>query len=421
MPELLARDHRLERAGGALAVERVGSPRCADRVAIHREAHLEIGPNERVEARAVARDGQHDGRPAERVVDRTLTQQLVPVVGASRSANAQPDHPGLLLPRSGVGAGEATAARPALKGVVLRILGRERRIALHDATRWVEREPLPQGDLTARQLGHRGSLERPRDGLAVGLPPPTAGRAVLEHRVELIHADEPESLGGALHRGIEYPASATDRAIGDEHLAAGDRVADMMVVADELQRIRPRVAVDLDTDDEPVERDGVRAARRHGDHRGLPEDRVRGHHEVELVGDRAHGEHGGRHEHAPDRSATPLAPETVHDECNADPACSPAPGVEHVRHVEAAHPLRARHRHDEVDVRDLENEEQRESENEGESHWVISATMVMRDGRLYAASFCSAHDFTSDADTVPATSAATAAATSCPLAGSFTL
>ena len=159
----------------------------------------------------------------------------------------------------------------------------------------------------------------------------------------------------------EHAPGAADRAEADENRNAVDRVAHLMVIADEMHRIRARFAADVDADDEPARFDGVAGRRRACDDViRREEDAVGRHHEVRRVGDesrrpRAAGTASQRRQPGVVEHAS-RAPARISDA--EDAAKQPAPFVQEVRDVDAAHALAVRQRHDEVDVRQLEQDEQ---------------------------------------------------------------
>ena len=89
---------------------------------------------------------------------------------------------------------------PRLVVEALRVASDERGVGLHDERPRMQRQPLRQRDLGARDLPQRASLPRAGDRFACRLPPPAARRPVLEHRVEVIHADEAERLASCRRR-----------------------------------------------------------------------------------------------------------------------------------------------------------------------------------------------------------------------------
>src|SRR4051812_12295293 len=105
----------------------------------------------------------------------------------------------------------------------------------------MHRKPARERDLLALDLPERRSLERPGDGLAIRLAPPAARGLVLEHGVEVIHPDEPEVLGFSVDRRSEYAAGAAHGAEGHHDRLAVDGVTHLVVVSDELHRVRARL------------------------------------------------------------------------------------------------------------------------------------------------------------------------------------
>src|SRR6187401_3080878 len=115
----------------------------------------------------------------------------------------------------------------------------------------MEREPFRESDLAAGDLSQEFPLRRPRYRFAVRLTPPAPRSRVLEHRIEVIHPDEPERFGTSIHDRAEYTTGSTDSAVAHHHRSACYGIAHLMVVADELHRERPGLAVDIYTYDEP--------------------------------------------------------------------------------------------------------------------------------------------------------------------------
>src|SRR5207247_2234889 len=153
-------------------------------------------------------------------------------------------------PRNGVGTGERAPARARLVVEALGVVRLEARIGLHDEAARMQREPLRQRHLLAGNLPERRPLLRPRHGMPRRLPPPAVGRPVLEQGVEVIYADQAKRLGAPVDYRIENAAGAADRAVAHEHRASADGVAHLVVIPDELERIRPRLAVPDDTNHE---------------------------------------------------------------------------------------------------------------------------------------------------------------------------
>src|SRR5690349_4024799 len=115
----------------------------------------------------------------------------------------------------------------------------------------MHRKPSRQRHLLALDLLHRAALERTHDRFAIRLAPPAPGGFVLEHRVEVVHADETEILRLAVHRRLEHATRATNRAEGHHDRLAVHRVADLVVIADELHWIRARLTIDFDPHNQP--------------------------------------------------------------------------------------------------------------------------------------------------------------------------
>jgi len=207
-------------------------------------------------------------------------------------------------------------------------------IAAHHPRVGVERDPLTERHLHARDLGEYRPTAWSDERLAIRLAPPTSGGLVLEHRIEFVHPHEAEPLHGAVEHRIEDPPGAADGAVGDEDRAARDRVGHEVMVADELQGIGARLAVHHDTDHDAI-RGYLGGAR--GDHRdafGLLEDPVRRHDEVGRVGDPA-GRQGEnrRGPSAPPRARRRWDPPRHHHE--AERADRPAQRVQRVGDLDA--------------------------------------------------------------------------------------
>ena len=96
-------------------------------------------------------------------------------------------------------------------------------------------------------------------------------RRVLEHRVERIHADQAEGLGLAADDRLEDAAGPAHVAVGHQDRLAADRVLHLVVIDDEADRPRLRLAVTLDADHDAVFVDRVGAARREDEMLGLLE------------------------------------------------------------------------------------------------------------------------------------------------------
>jgi hypothetical protein len=154
----------------------------------------------------------------------------------------------------------------------------------------------------------------------------------------------------------------------------GDRIADLVVVPDELQRVGACLAVDLDAHHEAVHLHAILGGPRHHHDGRLLEHRVGGHHEIESVGHRRDREHAEPHRDPRDPAVTPGRARADDDEGHREPADDPAPGVELVGELQAAHPLRTRERHDEPDVRGLEDTEGHESDQDAVTHALISSS-----------------------------------------------
>src|SRR4051812_18273538 len=160
----------------------------------------------------------------------------------------------------------------------------------------MHREPAGKRHLLALDLLERLALLWPCYRFAIRLTPPAARRLVLEHRVEVIHAHEAELLRFAVDRWLEDATSAADGAEADHDRLPIYGVANLMVVADELDGIRSGLAIDFDPDDESRGIDHVLLGRLHVDRRWRHEDLVGGHHVVRRVSHQYHDGQGQRGE-----------------------------------------------------------------------------------------------------------------------------
>ena len=64
----------------------------------------------------------------------------------------------------------------------------------------------------------------------------------------MVHADQAKPFLDKVNDGIEDAAGPAHGAVADEHRAPANAVPYLMVIADELQRVRPRLTVQLHTD-----------------------------------------------------------------------------------------------------------------------------------------------------------------------------
>ena len=229
-------------------------------------------------------------------------------------------------------------------------------------------QPLLQRDLHTRQLRHCGAFHRTDDRLAVCLPPPAARRPIFEHGVEVVHADKAERLRQTVHGRTEHATGAADRAVADENRPARQRVAHLMVIADVLQRIRAGLTVHLDSDDESVRRHCVRRRRLKIEHGRLQEHVISRHPEVERVGQRTERNDRRRHQPPHARRAAPRRHRTGQGHHTEQRAHRPTPRVQRIRQAYAAHPLTARHRHDEIHQRNLQHSQTEHTDPEQTFH-----------------------------------------------------
>src|SRR4051812_14882806 len=112
----------------------------------------------------------------------------------------------------------------------------------------MQREPLREFHLYARDLRQDFAFGRTRNRFSICLPPPASGGPVLEHGVEVIHPDKPEILGMPIDDRTENAAGSANRAIGDHQLPSAYGVTNLMVVANKLEREGTRVPVNVDSD-----------------------------------------------------------------------------------------------------------------------------------------------------------------------------
>ena len=347
-----------------MSTQVIGANLRHQRIAAEREASPGSGALEGEEALVVRRKHQHDGDASHLIVHASLPAQAIPVVRLGLVIQTDAHHPRLIAPGKRVGACQLLATRAPLVGVVLRVVVGKRRVALHYEGRRMKGEPALERHLHTGNLGQRSALAAAGDGFAVGLAPPASRRFILEHGVELVHAHQPESLHLAFHHRREHSARATDGAITDQHLLSAHGVAHLMVIADELQRIGPRITIDFDSDHEAIGGHSVPGGRRHGERRGLTEHLVGRQAKVEEVGDDAGDRERRRNQPLPPTGGAPGRQGAHTDQHPTHHANRPAPLIQRVRHVEAAHPLAARHRHDEIDVGDLEDDQSQHTDGE---------------------------------------------------------
>ena len=107
----------------------------------------------------------------------------------------------------------------------------------------------------------------------------------------MIHADKAKSLERAVERGTEDAAGTTDRTERHHDGRAADDIANLMVIADELHRVRASVPVDLNPHDESRGLHGVHRGRLHDDRCGLQEHGIGREHEIGLIGDASGRQH----------------------------------------------------------------------------------------------------------------------------------
>jgi len=214
----------------------------------------------------------------------------------------------------------------------------------------IQRQPLLQHHLTARNLTQQRAFARPHYGFTVGLSPPAAGAHVLEHGVEVIHAHEPEILRLLTHTRTVHASGATHGAVRHEHVFTADRVAQVMMVADHLQRVGTCLAVYFDPHHEPIERHRIAVGLHELHHGGRQEHRISRHTEVHHPRDDG-GHEQPRQELRVARPRRCLAEYTDGPQCHergSDASHHPSRRPQHVRKVQTAHALAPRHGHDEV-------------------------------------------------------------------------
>ena len=164
--------------------------------------------------------------------------------------------------------------------------------------------------------------------------------------------------------GAEDATRSADGAVADHHRLARHCVAHLMVVTDESHRECPRFAVDVDSYDEPVHLDLVSVGGHHHHRLRRDEHVVGGHLEVEDIDDRRRNHEQHRHSESLPTRNTPGVRSAGNDHPCENCAEQPAPRVQLVREVDAGHSLTARHRHYEVDVGHLEQNEEADTEVE---------------------------------------------------------
>ena len=147
--------------------------------------------------------------------------------------------------------------------------------------------PQRVGHLVVQERRQPHARERAGDRLARRLLPPRARLEVLEHRVLVVDADQPEREQHAVQPPAEDGAGVAERAVaGDDRLAA-DGDVDHVVVADAAHRERHGVVLDHDAEHEVV---GIERWRLGADVERRLGDRVEHPLEVVLVGEPRHGD-----------------------------------------------------------------------------------------------------------------------------------
>jgi hypothetical protein len=123
----------------------------------------------------------------------------------------------------------------------------------------------------------------PRYGLGGRLPPPTFRGGVFKHRVEMIHADEPEFFRSPLMIGSNTRRAAAYAAVDDDDGFSSDRVMDMMMIDKKADRICLRLAIVFNANDYCVVVERILGARLEGDDSRLLKHPLGRHSKAELT------------------------------------------------------------------------------------------------------------------------------------------
>lgn len=173
-----------------------------------------------------------------------------------------------------------------------------------------------------------------------------------------------------VHHGDEHPTRPADGAKAHQHRLSPNGVAHLVVVADELDRIRAGLAGNVDTDDEAVPLHAIALGGLHEQRCRREEHVVGGHRIVRRVGDEPRDHEGRRN---PDLSPTGNAPGSrcaADEQRRADHSERPPPHVQEIRHVDAAYALTVGQRHDEIHIGDFEQHQQEDAEVEESLHGI---------------------------------------------------
>ena len=148
----------------------------------------------------------------------------------------------------------------------------------------MQRQPLAQTRLGDGQIGQSHALQWPGHRFARHLPPPTFGRGILKHGIEMIHAHEPELFRLAFHFRGKNPPGAANGAVRHHDRLAAHCVEHLVVIAQELNRIRFRLAAQLDAQHELIRIHGVVFGIGHAQRAGLIKHLISCHIKVEHIG-----------------------------------------------------------------------------------------------------------------------------------------